>query len=404
VDITRRVLGIVFILVVAIAAGVAAIDVSITVPTVSLTNLPVQIDQATIDQLNAQFTTELQNLADQLTVEIENDPELNKFSRQPLLTEGFANAGAAAAHLGTQRAFSDYRAFALMIGTGAAISGPGIDPSVIEGAAGDIETEGDIYLGAAVQPVTVSLGINLSRWIPRTRADVKVGYANIAKGTLADEVAFNALSVGVGANYQILQSRQLPLGFIRWRGVSLASGFMFQRNEVTIEVDVADGAFEATELTFGDVFTDPSALALLGVSETTEFGTLSVLPTLDASIESRTYSIPLEATTGLRLLWLLDVNVGAGVDLVFGSSDIAVGASAEADFVPSVAARQYVSTTPGTAAFGISTSEGPQFLRPRLTGGVGLNLGPVKLDVPMMLYFDSEGNSAMVGVNLGIVW
>jgi hypothetical protein len=35
---------------------------------------------------------------------------------------------------------------------------------------------------------------------------------------------------------------------------------------------------------------------------------------------------------------------------------------------------------------------------------VGLNLGPVKLDVPMMLYFDSEGNSAMVGVNLGIVW
>jgi hypothetical protein len=72
--------------------------------------------------------------------------------------------------------------------------------------------------------------------------------------------------------------------------------------------------------------------------------------------------------------------------------------------VPSVAARQYVSTTPGTAAFGISTSEGPQFLRPRLTGGVGLNLGPVKLDVPMMLYFDSEGNSAMVGVNLGIVW
>jgi hypothetical protein len=87
-------LGIVFILVVAIAAGVAAIDVSITVPTVSLTNLPVQIDQATIDQLNAQFTTELQNLADQLTVEIENDPELNKFSRQPLLTEGFANAGA----------------------------------------------------------------------------------------------------------------------------------------------------------------------------------------------------------------------------------------------------------------------------------------------------------------------
>jgi hypothetical protein len=402
---TRKMTILVLVLFLGFAGAVAAIDVSITVPTVGLTNLPDLIDQEMIDQLNAEFSAELETLAVQLTDEIENDPDLNKFSTQPLLTRGFANAGATAAHLGTQRAFSDYRAFALMIGTGAAISGPGIDPAVVESAAGDIETEGDIYLGAAVQPVTVSLGININRWIPRTRVDAKIGFANIAKGTVADEVAFNALSVGVGANYQILQSRQLPLGFIRWRGLSLASGILFQRNEVTIEVEVADGAFEAQSLTFGDIgFTDPDVLAELRVNESTEFGTLSVLPRLDASIESRTYSVPLEATTGLRILWLFDVNVGAGVDLVFGSSDIAVGAAADADFVASAAAEPYVATTPGTAAFGISTSEGPQFLRPRLTGGVGLNLGPVKLDVPVMLYFDGDGNSAMAGVNLGIVW
>jgi len=317
---TRKMTILVLVLFLGFAGAVAAIDVSITVPTVGLTNLPDLIDQEMIDQLNAEFSAELETLAVQLTDEIENDPDLNKFSTQPLLTRGFANAGATAAHLGTQRAFSDYRAFALMIGTGAAISGPGIDPAVVESAAGDIETEGDIYLGAAVQPVTVSLGININRWIPRTRVDAKIGFANIAKGTVADEVAFNALSVGVGANYQILQSRQLPLGFIRWRGLSLASGILFQRNEVTIEVEVADGAFEAQSLTFGDIgFTDPDVLAELRVNESTEFGTLSVLPRLDASIESRTYSVPLEATTGLRILWLFDVNVGAGVDLVFGS-------------------------------------------------------------------------------------
>jgi hypothetical protein len=33
-----------------------------------------------------------------------------------------------------------------------------------------------------------------------------------------------------------------------------------------------------------------------------------------------------------------------------------------------------------------------------------LNIGPVKLDIPLMYYFDSEGNSFMMGVNAGIVW
>jgi hypothetical protein len=402
---TRKMTILVLVLFLGFVGAAAAIDVSITVPTVQLEGFLATLDGQAGGGIADQLNAELQTLADDLSIEIENDPDLNKFSSQPLLTRGFANAGATAAHLGTQRAFSDYRAFALVVGTGIGFSGPGIDPAVIESAAADIETEGDIYLGAAVQPVTVSLGINLNRWIPRTRADVKVGFANIAKGTIADEVAFNALSVGVGANYQILQSRQLPLGFIRWRGLSLASGILFQRNEVTIEVEVTDGAFEAQTLTFGDLgFTDADLILLSGIDSTTPFGTLSVLPKLDASIESRTYSIPLEATTGLRLLWLFDVNVGAGVDLVFGSSDIAVGAAADADFVPSQEADEYVATTPGTAAFGISTSDGPQFLRPRLTGGVGLNLGPVKLDVPVMLYFDGEGNSAMAGVNVGIVW
>jgi hypothetical protein len=109
-----------------------------------------------------------------------------------------------------------------MIGTGAAISGPGIDPSVIEGAAGDIETEGDIYLGAAVQPVTVSLGINLSRWIPRTRADVEGRIRqHRQRNARRTRSAFNALSVGVGANYQIL-----PVAAAAGLASSAGAGFL----------------------------------------------------------------------------------------------------------------------------------------------------------------------------------
>ncbi|MFP4407766.1 MAG: Lsa36 family surface (lipo)protein, partial [Spirochaetaceae bacterium] len=226
----------------------------------------------------------------------------------------------------------------------------------------------------------------------------------IPSGTIADEVAFNSLSLGLGATYQLVETKQLPLGFLRWRGISLGSGLLFQRNQTDITIEVTDEPFTSEPVTFGDVgFTDAD-LTGTGLTSASEIGTIEVSPTLTAAIESRTYAIPLEVSTGVRILWLLDVNLGAGIDLVFGSSGFNLGAGAEAEFVPSDAAAPYVSSVPGSASFSASSSEGPQFLRPRLTGGAGLNLGPVKLDVPLMLYFDSEGNTLMAGVNVAIVW
>ncbi|MFP4427188.1 MAG: Lsa36 family surface (lipo)protein, partial [Spirochaetaceae bacterium] len=323
-----------------------------------------------------------------------------------LLTQGFANAGAAASHLGTPRAFADYRSFAFVLGTGLAAAAPGIDPATVEDAAGDIETEGDIYVGAALQPITAGLGINVNRWLRKTRVYLKFGYFDIPSGTIADEVAFNSLSLGLGATYQLVETKQLPLGFLRWRGISLGSGLLFQRNQTDINIEVTDEAFASKPVTFDEVgFTDDNLSEIDEELKADDpIGAIEVSPTLTAAIESRTYAIPLEVSTGVRILWLLDVNLGAGIDLVFGSSGFNLGAGAEAEFVPSDAAAPYVSSVPGSASFSASSSEGPQFLRPRLTGGAGLNLGPVKLDVPLMLYFDSEGNTLMAGVNVAIVW
>jgi hypothetical protein len=93
------------------------------------------------------------------------------------------------------------------------------------------------------------------------------------------------------------------------------------------------------------------------------------------------------------------------VDLALGSSEVAFGAESEIDFVAADSKiAQELSVTPGSVDLGVSTTSNPQFIRPRLTAGVGLNLGPVKLDVPLMYYFDTDGPTAMLGVNLGIVW
>jgi len=386
-------------LVTTVGSGLFAIDVDITAPTVELIGA---LSGSTAEQ-NA-LNAELENLANDLEQQLESD-DLKPYSEQPLLAQGMANAGSAAAHVGTQRAFSDYTSFACTIGTGLAASGPDISLQALENAADDIEKDGDVYVGAAVQPLAVAFGWNLEKWLERTRAYAKVGYWDIPQGKIADELSFNSLTVGLGVQYKLFGSEAPPAGALLWRGVNLNSGFIFQRNRIDIEVDASEGeGFEAESITFGDIgFTDGD-LSGEPIDSNTVIGTILVAPVLSASVESRTYSIPLEITTGIRALWVLDLSVGGGVDVVFGRSEVSASADGNSEFEETPEADPYINTTSGKAEVSTSTTDKPQLLRPRVSAGLGLSLGPVKIDVPLMLYFDTEGYTTMLGVTVGAAW
>ena len=326
------------------------------------------------------------------SLELQNqiDMEIDHYLGQDDLSRGFANAGASAAHIGTQRSFKDYKLFAFTLGTGFALSAPSSDPTLIEQAINDIEDEGDIYFGAATQPIAASLGINLGHFVDNLYGTIKFGYADIQEGTLTDDFSFKSLSLGAMLDYQLLKARQLPIGFLRWRGLSVGSGLLYQRNESIFIINFPVDPVETDTIDLPDPYTDLSTV-------------LEVDPELTLGASSSSWSIPIEATTGLRILWLLDVNLGAGVDLAFGGSDIdvTIGSPVRA----SQSSDYEMNFTEGSVEIDAGTEgNGPQLIRPRLTAGLSLNLGPVKLDVPLMYYFDTEGNSAMVGVNAGIVW
>lgn len=323
-------------------------------------------------------------------LEAEINTELTQYVGQDDLALGFANAGATAAHVGTQRSFNDYKHFALTVGTGVALSAPSSDPSLIEQAVTDIEDEGDIYFGMATQPIAAALGINLGRFVENLYGTVKVGYLTVPAGTLAEEFSFESLAAGFTLDYQLLETRKLPLGFLRWRGLTVGSGLIYQRNESVFEMDFPiDPVTQSIDLTaYGAGTIDAE---------------LEVEPTLTLAASSNSWSIPLEATTGLRILWLFDVNFGAGVDVAFGSSDITLDIESPVTVTDnSGSGLQFEEGS--VAVDGGTDGDGPQFVRPRLTGGLGLNLGPIKVDVPVMYYFDKDGNSALVAVNVGIVW
>lgn len=322
-------------------------------------------------------------------LETQINTELIPYIGQDLLASGFANAGATAAHVGTQRAFNDYKHFALTVGTGVALSAPTSDPALIDDAVLNIENDGDLYFGLATQPVAAALGINLGRFVNNLYGTIKVGYASIPSGMIADEFSFESMTAGFMLDYQLLETRRLPLGFLRWRGLTLGSGLIYQSNEAVFEIDFPI-----------DPVTQP--IDLSGAGGPTFDAELEVAPTLTLAATSDSWSVPIEATTGLRILWFFDLNIGAGVDLAFGSSAVDLDITSPVVVTDSSGAFDFVD---GSVAVDAGTGgDGPQFVRPRLTGGVGLNLGPVKLDVPVMYYFDEDGNSALVGINVGIVW
>ena len=329
--------------------------------------------------------------ADALQIEIndaiatfENDvvSEIEQYFDLPLLAQGISDAGAAATHIGTQRAFIDYQRFAIVVGGGLAASLYTTDLTIIEQLAEEVE-KGDLYAGAALQPVVVSFGFRPRFISDRLYTNIKLGYADVADGVIAEGVSYNALSAGLLANYRLVQSRSTGLGILRWRGITIGSGVVYQRNQLAVDLEF-------------DQVTEP-----VQAGDSPPFD-LTLEPVLTAKITSDAIVVPLELTTGLRLLWLLDFNVGGGVDLSFGNSEVTLGIGSP---VVLEGDTSDIEVTPGSVTVDAGTKgDGPEFVRPRLTAGLGVNLGPVKLDVPLMYYFDKQGNSFMAGVNVGLVF
>lgn len=358
-----------FIATILLIASVAWGQVTIVPPTVSGTGA----DTAANDSLRIASG----NLEDDINAQIAG------YLNQPLLAQAIGNAGAASVHVGSQRSYIDYRGFAAVVGGGFAFSASSFSPSIADDAITTLEQDGDLYAAVAVQP-SASLGFPLGFISDDLYVNFKVGAISLDETLLGDGISYSAFNIGALVNYQLLETRQLPLGFLRWRGLSLGSGIIYQQNELTF--DLAFGAVSQAVDSDGD---------------STDDTTITVDPVLSAVASSNSVVIPLEANTGLRILWLIDVAVGAGVDVSFGGSEVDLQINGPVTIVAPAAG----TATDGSVNVGTGTSgDGPDIIRPRVMGSVGVNLGPVKVGVPAMLYFDEDGNTGLIGLNVGIVW
>jgi hypothetical protein len=201
------------------------------------------------------------------------------------------------------------------------------------------------------------------------------------------DFSFGSFSFGLMANYQWLPSRNIALGLLQWRGIKFGTGVIYQRTTVDYNI-MLDPIEQPIPFSVNSIDI-PDMRAILE-------------PEFNLEFSINTITLPLEVMTSVRLFYILNLALGAGIDIGFGSAKLGVATSANANVDPGTLLGDHMTQTePARLSTSIGGSQGPRFLNPKVMTGVGFSLGPVILDIPFTAYLDT-GYS--LGVTLGVVW
>ena len=300
----------------------------------------------------------------------ENSP-ITKLGNQKDFAKGMGEAAAFSHNAAATYSYQNYTLFAIMAGYNGCIVAKDISSSGdMKDAEKKIINEGDVYAGASAN-FAFNLGVNITLIKALLGFDPDNAlYANIKYGKLKTSSEISGTKIdnsffGIGLSYQLIQSFDYVVG--SWRGIAINSGFYMAKQKSQLSYSYA------------------------GVSD----GTYTFDPKVTLKADSTVYTIPLEATTALSLLFV-NVSAGAGVDFVFGDcgADISIDSNVEDSSNYSVGK---VSLNGGKVS-GVS----PTFMSPKIMGGIGLQLAIVKFDIPVSYYFKQKAYT--MGFTVGVVF
>ncbi len=327
---------------------------------------------------------------------------LSGFGSQKDLARAMANANAYASNAATLQGYPNYDRFAFSGGFMMAVQAPSFDPSAYDGIADKISGEGDVYLGVAAG-IGFNLGMNCGFLVPGLYANVKYG----ALSKTFDDYAIDYKLFGFGVNYNLLQPKSF-VGLAKWRGISIGTGFYMQMDELSVKIKVdtfrTDAKFREAVMAgaaAGSDSTDKEAiLAEMGYGPGSDDAQVAINPVFKMGLDIATFTVPLEANTAVALFWgIINLNFGLGMDLNFGNAKVLLKGDSEADIEGNSTSK--VTFDPATVTVDGSGENGPSFARLRAMTGLGLGLGPVKIDIPIIYYVKS---GAAFGITGAFVW
>jgi len=300
---------------------------------------------------------------------------LAKFENQSDLARGFANANAYSSHAGTIQGYQNYDLFFVSVGVMYGLQAPSADADYYnkENIENDLEEDGDVHAGAALG-VAINAGIH-AKFIAYGLYLTGI-FGKVDIGEEQDDYTFESTTIGGRVNYALIQTHGILLGFLKWRGLSIGTGFIYQKAEASMVYEFDSISQAVTGYPGVSLVVDPSARF---------------------KFETTTYTVPVDIVTSFQLLWLLNLTAGAGVDFVMGHTDLTLTSGGSINVTGTSE-----TIVPGSITITGETDDvSPDRVRPKIMGGIGLQLGPVKIDMPV-IYYPSAG--AAIGLTAAFVW
>jgi hypothetical protein len=307
------------------------------------------------------------------------------------LIQGFGTASLYSSQGATQRGYGESKLFTFTVGSivgikvGSSLGDILQDPgSLVSTLQDDIKNKGDATLGLNIQGMSGQFNINTGRFLPFEGLDLGLRFGYFKQpDSLLSGLACDSFSVGVVGSYHLLKEKTLVPVVLKWRGLSLGTGVIFQHSNTSYAMEL-------------DTINQP-----LGGSYTST--SINIDPKLVFDMKTETVTVPLEVTTAIQLFSFLNITLGAGVDFGFGKNTVEFGLDADVnlDDLP-------VGVTQDKAG-SLSVSGGgemaPQFFNFKVMTGVGFKIGPVILDVPVTWY-PGPGNETglSVGMTFGLTF
>ena len=313
------------------------------------------------------------------TVEAAIVPLIAQYDNMPDLARGFGNANTYASHAATLRGYQGYDIFAIAVGSMLSVQAPNDDPMFFTELQDELDT-GDIYAGVGGNPAVVQAGLNLGFIIDGLHIAFKFGKFDYGVDKSDYKIDYKSNLFGGLLNYQIINEKAILSRILLWRGLSLESGFIYSNNIVSFykKLDTIlippTGGYEA-----------------------------SVDPSIDLVLDTKTVVIPLEIYTSIRLLYVLNIGVGGGLDFVpYGRTSFELKSAGPIVLTNTPVAPIGVGTE-GTATIDAGTSDvEPDKYRPKAMMNLGISAGPIFIDVPATYYFTDNGYA--VGISAGMAW
>ena len=301
----------------------------------------------------------------------------------------FGQANALTSVGGSLFGYQGYKLFALSLGTTVSLASDMDTLNTVLSLinSDDAETELETKLkndgfavGVSIQGINANVGINLNWLIDRLYGGVVFGATNVeidSKDGLTSSVlgadvysdpdmsagvdglnaSISTKIFGVTANYQLIKPLNIPILF-RWNGINVGSGFIYTGYNINAKADISELLAE------GDVAIDPGTF--VGVFD----------------ITSNAVTIPMEISTGVRLLSTLNISFGLGADIQMGSS--AVTFDLQTNNPDSMGTKILTAVLNGILesekmSFPYNNPGDIQFINPKAMIGVGIGLGPLTL-------------------------